>query len=99
MSYDVHRWYQGQTVNVTVKNTGKTAWAGWKLAFTFPGTQRITGGWSAHWRQTGHDVTATNLSWNHTVKPGGTVHIGFTASGSGPDPTAFTVDGKACRTG
>ncbi|WP_207311286.1 glycoside hydrolase family 9 protein [Lentzea alba] len=99
VSYNAHRWHQGQTVNVTVKNTGKTAWAGWKLAFTFPGPQQITGGWSAHWHQTGHDVTATNLPWNHTVAPGGSVHIGFTASGSGADPTAFTVDGKACRTG
>jgi endoglucanase len=44
-------------------------------------------------------VTATNMSWNGRVEPGKSVYIGFNASGTGSDPTAFTVNGKACKNG
>jgi endoglucanase len=99
VSYDAHKWQDGQSVNVSVKNTGTTAWTGWKLAFTFPGKQKITSGWAATWSQTGRDVTATGLPYNGGISPGGSVHIGFNAAGTGADPTGFTVNGKACRTG
>lgn len=80
-------------------NTGSTAWTSWKLAFTFPGPQRVTSGWSANWSQTGRDVTATNMAWNGRAEPGRTVYIGFNGSGSGADPAAFTINGQSCKTG
>jgi endoglucanase len=97
--YTANQWYGGQTTNVVLTNTGTTAWTAWQLGFTFPGTQRVTAGWSANWNQTGQDVAATNLAWNSRVEPGGSTYIGFNASGTGADPTTFTVNGKACRTG
>ena len=59
--------------------------------------QAITAGWSATWSQTGRDVTAASMPWNGQVEPGKSVHIGFNGSGTGTDPTAFTINGKACK--
>ncbi|GAA1528331.1 hypothetical protein GCM10009827_051930 [Dactylosporangium maewongense] len=83
---------------VTIRNTGGTPLSAWTLAFTFPGNQRVTQGWSATWSQTGAAVTARNESWNGALPAGGTVSIGFNGSytGTNPRPTAFTVNGAAC---
>ena len=40
-------WSTGLTASVTLTNTGTTAVDGWKLAFTLPAGQTITGGWGA----------------------------------------------------
>lgn len=97
--YDANKWSGGLSAHVQLKNTGTTAWNGWKLTFSFPGTQKITSGWAANWTQTGKDVTATSMTWNGQVDPGKAVYIGFNASGGGADPTSFKVNGKACKTG
>ncbi|MEV6237659.1 glycoside hydrolase family 9 protein [Lentzea sp. NPDC051838] len=95
--YDASKWQDGLSAQLSLTNTGTTAWTAWKLAFSFPGNQKVTAGWSANWSQAGRDVTATNMSWNGQVDPGKSVHIGFNASGGGADPNAFTVNGKACK--
>jgi cellulase/cellobiase CelA1 len=59
------------TANVTIANTGSSAINGWTLAFTFPGGQKITNFWNAAVTQVGASVTATNMSWNATIAPGG----------------------------
>jgi endoglucanase len=97
--YEANKYQGGLTAQVSLTNTGTTAWNGWKLAFTFPGSQRITQGWSANWNQTGRDVTAANMPWNAKVDPGKSVYIGFNGSGTGADPAAFTINGKKCGTG
>ncbi|KOV83178.1 glycoside hydrolase family 9 protein [Nocardia sp. NRRL S-836] len=99
VTFTANRWSSGLSANVAVKNTGTTAWTSWKLGFALPGTQQVTAGWSANWSQTGRDVTATNMSWNGKVEAGKSVYIGFNASGAGGDPTAFTINGKSCKTG
>jgi endoglucanase len=83
---------------VTVTNTGSSAWSSWTLAFTFPGNQRVTQGWSATYSQTGSAVTVTNAAWNGSVPPGGSTSIGFNGSYSGTNsaPTGFTVNGATC---
>ncbi|WP_182909225.1 cellulose binding domain-containing protein [Microbispora sp. H13382] len=101
VTYAPTTWGGGFTVAVTIANTGTTAINGWSLAFAFPGTQKITPpGWSATWTQTGANVTAANLDWNKTIKPGQSVHIGFngTYTGANPTPIAFTLNGTACTT-
>jgi endo-1,4-beta-xylanase len=54
--------------------------------------------WNGNVVQTGSSVTVTNLSWNATIPPGGTVNFGFIASwsGSNPPPAGFSVNGVAC---
>ncbi|UOZ07037.1 cellulose binding domain-containing protein [Amycolatopsis sp. WQ 127309] len=78
--------------------TGTTAWTSWKLGCTFPGNQKVTQGRSATWAQSGADVTAAAMPWNGSVEPGQSVAIGFNGSctGTNPDSSAFTVDGRAC---
>jgi endoglucanase len=99
VTYAVDDWGSGFTGTITVTNTGAPAWTAWTLLFTFPGSQKISQGWSGQWTQTGAQVTATNLSWNGAVPAGGTVSLGFngTYSGSNPAPTAFTVNGTPCH--
>jgi endoglucanase len=98
VTYSANSWGTGFTANVTLTNTGSAAWTSWKLAFTFPGNQVITQGWSATYSQTGSAVTVTNAAWNGTVPPGGSTSIGFNGSYSGTNtaPTGFTVNGAPC---
>ena len=98
VAYSAHTWNNGFTASVSLTNTGTTTWSNWTLAFAFPGEQKVTQGWSATWAQSGKDVTAKNLSWNGTVRPGQSISIGFNGSHSGANqnPTAFTVNGASC---
>jgi len=98
VAYSANSWGNGFTANIIVTNTGSTAWTSWKLAFTFPGNQAVTQGWSATYSQTGSAVTVTNAAWNGSVPPGGSTSIGFNGSYSGTNsaPTGFTVNGATC---
>jgi cellulose 1,4-beta-cellobiosidase len=83
---------------ITIRNVGDPL-AGWRLTFTWPGSQRITQGWSATWSQTGRDVTATNAAWNGSVPTNGSVSVGFngTYTGTNTNPTVFAVNGVTCN--
>ncbi|WP_456789488.1 glycoside hydrolase family 9 protein [Cellulomonas sp. P5_C5] len=98
VTYSANSWGTGFTANVTLTNTGSTAWTSWKLAFSFPGNQSVTQGWSATYSQTGSAVTVTNAAWNGNVPAGGSTSIGFNGSYSGTNspPTGFTVNGAPC---
>ncbi|WP_405588801.1 cellulose binding domain-containing protein [Streptomyces sp. NBC_01190] len=91
-------WSGGYTANVTVANTGSTTVNGWKLGFTLPSGQAITGVWNASISPSSGSVTATNLSYNAEIPPGGNQSFGFqgTDSGSYSPPTGFTLNGTAC---
>lgn len=102
VSYGTNDWGSGFTGTVTVRNTGGTTLTGWTLRWTFPNSaQQITQAWSATVTQTGTQVTATNLSWNGALAPGGSTSFGFNASysGSNPRPAAFTLNGSPCTIG
>jgi hypothetical protein len=98
VSYQANDWGTGLSASVAITNTGTSAVNGWTLAFTWPGNQHITQGWSATWSQAGSQVTATSLSWDASIAPSATVTIGFNASysGSDPRPAGFTLNGAAC---
>lgn len=105
VGYTASNWGGGGgfTATVTISNTGTTPVNGWTLAFAFPSGQRVTlPGWSATWAQASGSstVTATNLSWNQSIAPNGSIGIGFngTYTGTNTAPTAFTVNGTACAT-
>ncbi|MGH3990880.1 MAG: cellulose binding domain-containing protein, partial [Pseudonocardiaceae bacterium] len=103
VSYRTEQWSGGFNANLTIANTGTTTINGWTLRFSFTAGQRLTNGWSAVWSQPAGSaaVTATNLSWNATIAPGGSVGIGFsgTWSGSNPPPASFTLNNHPCTTG
>jgi hypothetical protein len=101
VTYAPNAWSGGFTANVTIANTGATAWNGWSVAFVFPGDQKITNAWNAKIAQSGASITATNLSYNGTVAAGGSTSFGFqgTWNTSDTSPTAFTVNGASCTVG
>ncbi|MFF3967458.1 PHB depolymerase family esterase [Streptomyces griseorubiginosus] len=94
-------WSTGLTASVTVTNTGTSAINGWRLAFTLPGGQTITGGWGATYAPSSGAVTATNVSYNGTIAPNASVGIGYQANHGGDSaaPSGFTLNGKACTAG
>ncbi|MFG3436611.1 glycoside hydrolase family 6 protein [Nonomuraea sp. NPDC047897] len=87
----------GFGANVTIKNTGDPL-TSWRLTYTWPGTQRVTNGWSADWTQSGKDVTAASLSYNGSQATGASWTIGFNGSytGTNTNPTSFAVNGVTC---
>jgi cellulase/cellobiase CelA1 len=91
-------WAGGFVASLTVGNTGTSPISGWKLAFTFPGDQKITNAWNATVSQTGKSVTATNASYNATISPGGSTSLGLQGTWTSNDtaPSGFTVNGTAC---
>ncbi len=94
------QWQGGMSVAMTLTNTGQTTINGWTLVFTFPTSQQtITQGWNGVFTQQGSQVTITNEPYAASLAPGATVQPGFngTWSGSNPPPTAFTLNGLACR--
>ncbi|MFF4486440.1 PHB depolymerase family esterase [Streptomyces sp. NPDC001544] len=91
-------WSTGLTASVTITNTGTAAVTGWKLGFTLPSGQTITGGWNATYSPSSGAVTATNVSYNGTIAPNASVSIGYQAThtGNSAAPTAYTLNGTAC---
>ncbi|MFC8359431.1 PHB depolymerase family esterase [Streptomyces griseorubiginosus] len=94
-------WNTGLTASVTVTNTGTSTINGWRLAFTLPGGQAITGGWGATYAPSSGAVTATNVSYNGTIAPNASVGIGYQANHGGDSaaPSGFTLNGTACTAG
>ncbi|MET9394060.1 PHB depolymerase family esterase [Streptomyces sp. NPDC006624] len=101
VSTSVNAWSTGLTASVTLTNTGTTTVDGWKLGFTLPAGQTITGGWGAAYTPSSGAVTATNASYNGTIAPGASVSIGYQAGhgGNSAAPAAFTLNGTACAAG
>jgi hypothetical protein len=100
VAYDMVTWDTGFTANMTVTNTGTGAVNTWVLRFTLPAGQAITNGWSATYAPTSGPVTATNMPYNATIPPGGTVSFGFQATHNGTttEPTTFTLNNNPCAT-
>src|SRR5438270_310999 len=88
------QWPTGFNADVTIRNNGP-ALNGWTLAWSFPGSQRISDAWNATATQTGAAVQATNAGWNASLPGGGTANFGFNASYGGANPalTAFSLNG------
>lgn len=98
VDYTANNWGGGGFGGkVKITNLGD-ALSNWTLKFSFPGSQRVTQGWSANWTQSGADVTATSMSWNGGLGTGAATEIGFNGSYSGTntDPATFTLNGTTC---
>lgn len=94
----VNAWNTGLVDQITITNTGSSAVNGWSLGFTLASGQTITSGWNATYSPASGRVTATNLSYNAAIPPGGTTTVGFQAThnGNAAAPTGFTLNGVAC---
>ncbi|MFD5773561.1 GH12 family glycosyl hydrolase domain-containing protein [Streptomyces fungicidicus] len=100
VSYATNVWQDGFTANVTVRNEGSSAVDDWDLAFTLPSGQRVTHAWNASVAPSSGAVTASALSSNARIAPGGSQSFGFQGSYSGAfaQPAGFSLNGTACRT-
>jgi poly(3-hydroxybutyrate) depolymerase len=94
----VNAWNTGLTSSITITNSSTTAVNGWSLVFALPSGMSITNGWNASYSPPSGQVTATNLSYDAQIAPGGSVTIGFEASytGSAVAPASFTLNGIPC---
>ncbi|MCR3750434.1 rhamnogalacturonan lyase family protein [Lentzea californiensis] len=96
-----NKWQGGFSANVTIKNLGDPV-DGWRLAWTFPGSERYGEGWNATFVPSGADVVASNVDWNRAIPSGGSVSFGFNGTVSGSEvgePQAFTLNGVLCTGG
>lgn len=98
VAYEPSVWQGGFTTDVTIRNTGSTAVDGWRLGFTLPSGQRITGSWSTDLSGASGAVVASPAAHNTRIAAGGTQNFGFqgTYSGSFAEPSGFTLNGTAC---
>jgi acetylxylan esterase len=80
-------WSGGFQATVTVTNTGTGSTAGWRVTWTWLGSQSIVNYWNAALTSSGSSVTATNLSYNGAIAAGGNTTFGFQASFSGTNAT------------
>ncbi|WP_078901670.1 cellulase family glycosylhydrolase [Actinacidiphila yeochonensis] len=77
-----NQWDSGFTATVTV-TAGGSAVNGWTVAWTWPGSQQETSGWSATITQTGASVKAVNLSYNGALAAQGSTTFGLQGTGTG----------------
>ncbi|MFJ7962114.1 cellulose binding domain-containing protein [Streptomyces sp. NPDC096324] len=93
-----NQWQGGFQADVSLTNTGSSAWTGWNLGWSFTDGQKITQLWNADHTQSGAAVSARNVGWNANVAPGSTVGFGFTGSWTGTNtkPSVFKLGGQAC---
>ncbi|HEY3870500.1 MAG TPA: cellulose binding domain-containing protein [Actinocrinis sp.] len=99
VSYTDNAWAGGFTASISVTNLG-SALTSWTLAFTLPGTEAVSQGWSATYSQSGQNVTAANASYNGSLGTNTSTSFGFNGSFSGStypgNPASFTLNGTAC---
>jgi hypothetical protein len=91
------QWAGGFTADLTIENHTGADISPWQLEFDV--NYDITGLWpmdSSLWSQDsqGH-VVVQNESWNSTLPSGGSIQIGFQASGNPAPPTGVTLNGSA----
>jgi hypothetical protein len=99
VKYTVTQFTGGFQANLNIINASSTTINGWKLVFTFPGTQQVLYGFNGIFTQVGNQVTIANASWNGTIASNGIVTTGFSGSwsGSNPSPTNFALNGVSCQ--
>ncbi|NUR58425.1 MAG: PHB depolymerase family esterase [Catenulispora sp.] len=83
------QWNNGFTANVVVTDNGTTPSTGWKVSWTWGGTQQITNVWNGVLAGNGPGVVITNAGYNGSIAPGGNTSFGFqgTYSGTNTSPT------------
>ncbi|GIF14657.1 chitin-binding protein [Actinoplanes teichomyceticus] len=90
----VSTWSGGFQGEVMV-HAGSTPVNGWRVSWTWPGSQTLASVWSGKASSTGSLISVGNENWNASVAAGGRTTFGFLASGAAP--TALT--NLSCSTG
>ncbi|MEU0877216.1 cellulose binding domain-containing protein [Lentzea sp. NPDC005914] len=99
VSYRVtYRWNSGYNADVTITNTGNRPISGWTLRWKFTRGQIVTDMWNATAKQSGADVSATNVSYTADIPVGGRQVVGYTGRSyaDNPAPTGFSLNDHPC---
>ncbi|GIJ48912.1 hypothetical protein Val02_57980 [Virgisporangium aliadipatigenens] len=91
-------WPGGFQAGVAIGNTGTSPVNGWTLGWTFANGQTITNMWGGTPSVNGGTVSVVNAGYTAQIPAGGSQTIGFIggATGGNTNPTAFTLNGRAC---
>ncbi|GLZ61448.1 cellulose binding domain-containing protein [Micromonospora sp. NBRC 107095] len=92
----VGQWPDGLVARLLVTNTGTTAVDGWTMRWRFYAAQQLRSLWGAEVvdRDSSY-LRVRNVRHNALIPPGGTVSLGFVATGSQP-PEEVTLNGGMC---
>jgi hypothetical protein len=95
------QWAGGFGAALTIDNTGTAAISNWTLTWTFANGQTITQVWNANEKQSGANVTLTNMSYDGTIAAGGSyTSAGFNGAWNNKTnavPTSFAINGTTCH--
>ncbi|MBM7862960.1 cellulose binding domain-containing protein [Lentzea nigeriaca] len=94
-----YRWNTGYNADVTIINTGNAPISGWTLRWTFTRGQIVTDMWNATAKQSGAEVSATNVSYSATIAAGASQLVGYTGNlrADNQDPIGFSVNDHPCE--
>ncbi|WP_214105936.1 chitinase [Acrocarpospora catenulata] len=97
----VQDWGTGWEGKFVVLNDGSTPINGWRVEFDLPAGSNIGSFWDATMTRSGQHFTFTNVGWNGTINPGGTVGFGFNGSpgGAGAVISNCRLNGASCGGG
>ena len=92
---DMNDWGSGFVGQITIANTAISDISGWTIAFDLP--ESITNIWNAKIvSHVGTHYVVSAESWDNVIKAGGTVSVGFQASGGNPPPpTSYVINGQS----
>ncbi|MFB9235858.1 cellulose binding domain-containing protein [Plantactinospora siamensis] len=84
-------WGGGFQADVTVKNNGGSAIAGWSVSWSFPNGQQVTSLWNGTYTQTGATVTVRDAGYNGPLAAGASTSFGFTGTWTTGNAVPTTV--------
>lgn len=90
-----NEWNTGATGEIRITNSTSAAINGWSVNWQYASANRLSGSWNATVSGT-NPYTATNLSWNGTLQPGGTATFGFQMNKNGAAAEIPTINGAVC---
>ncbi len=89
-----NEWSTGLTGEIIVTNSGSSAVSSWSVGWQYT-TNRLSGSWNANVSGS-NPYTASNLSWNGTLQPGGSATFGFQVDKRGGSAEMPTLTGSIC---
>ena len=92
-------WDTGFVARIVISNSSDQAINGWQVSWTFTDGSSVANLWNANLVGSGSGpYSASNLAWNGSIAPGGSIDFGFvgTKGVSGPAPTP-DVTGQVCQ--
>ncbi len=91
------QWNNGFSARIKITNDGTSTISGWNINWRYSGDNRITSSFNT--TLTGSNpYTATNLSWNGTLRPNQSVDFGFQGTKGAAAAEIPVVNGAICGT-